>query len=103
MIFGVLLPALVALSPPSAATSSARLCTTETCAASAADPPVVPVPYAAQPSCAGSTCRPSARAAGDGSVLVPASAGRAHAAPAPAARAPAAHAAMTRRRMGACL
>src|SRR3954447_11494857 len=48
-----------AASPLSAATSPARSCTTKVWAASAAEPPVVPVPAAAQPSSAARGCRAS--------------------------------------------
>src|SRR5215217_6922685 len=60
MILGTALVRLVALFPPSAATSSARLDTTKTCAASAVEPPVVPGPSAAQPSFGARTARPKA-------------------------------------------
>jgi hypothetical protein len=54
--------------PVSAAASSARFRTTNTCASSAADPPLVPVVAEAQPSLAGRVCRAIARAGADGGL-----------------------------------
>jgi hypothetical protein len=54
--------------PSSAAASSLRSLTTNTCASSAAEPPAVPVPDAAQPSVAASGCLASARASQPASV-----------------------------------
>src|SRR4051812_47175347 len=55
-----------AASPDRAARSSARLRATKTCAASAAEPPVVPDPAAAQPSFGAKGWRASHSAAGEG-------------------------------------
>jgi hypothetical protein len=59
----------------SALTNSTLVCTTCTLASGAAEPPVVPVPSAAQPSFAGSTARPNAGlAAADGGATTSAAA-----------------------------
>jgi hypothetical protein len=98
IIFGVAFNRLVALSPPSAVMSSARLCTTKTCASSAVEPPVVPAPDDAQPSFAASVWRANCCAAADGTSDVPALAGHVAAMVIPAT-AHAATTAMVRARM----